>query len=41
MKYRITGESKLADGVVVRRILALRGFTAADGTVVEAGALGG
>ena len=40
-KYKITGESKLVDGVTVHRIRALRKFTAADGSVVEAGALGG
>lgn len=40
-KYKITGESKLADGVTVHRIRALRKFTVADGSVVEAGAPGG
>ena len=40
-KYEITDEFNRVDGVTVHRIRALRKFTAADGSVVEAGALGG
>lgn len=40
-KYEITGESKLVAGVTVHRIRAMRKFTVADGSVVEAGDLGG
>ena len=40
-KYQITGESKLVDGATVHRIRALRKFAVADGSVVEAGDLGG
>lgn len=40
-KYQITGESKLVAGVTVHRICAMLKFTVADGSVVEAGDLGG